>query len=160
MTASYSAGAFLQPIIRRLESIIERETMLKNIKSAHFTDGGTGITNFGVCSDTERDRLAPIYFEAIKRHGNDQYAVSMHPMNGSNARNGYSLHYLGAEMVGDASPFWRVFDQVRKEREPEVREMRIGGKIMKVTRTGDRFVIETDIGIESVALRFTNSWRA
>jgi hypothetical protein len=88
--------------------------MLLNIKSPHFLQGGTGITNFFP------DRVA-IYEEAIRRHGDAGYALSAHPMSGNRYTEGRidspSLHYVGLPFPRDCGPFWDVFEAVRAEEE-------------------------------------------
>ena len=139
------ADAFLRPFVARLQSILERNTMLKNIESAHFTDGGTGVTNFGTASDAERDRLLPIYLEAIKRFGDDNIVVSGHLMRNSAAPGGYSLHYIGLPMASNLSDFWKVFEAVERERTTETKSLEVGGKKFVVTRTGDMFLLDCDV---------------
>jgi hypothetical protein len=70
------------------------------IESAHWTEGGTGLTNFD-------PNHAPIYLAAIRKHGDRNLKVSSRPMVGRAIPTDYSLHYLGDRP--DLSQFWRVF---------------------------------------------------
>jgi len=91
--------------------------MLMNIRSPHFQQGGTGITNF------VREDL-PRYEEAIRRHADVRYVVSEHSISNYLASL-YSLHYLGVPFVKDCSPFWRVYDQVQAEEAEKQRPIAI-----------------------------------
>ena len=82
----------------------------KNVLSAHWTDGGTGLTNF----DPED---LPIYQEAIRRHGSKNFFISNHPMLGFLKTSGMSLH---RHETGDASDFWATFRECKKELEGNV----------------------------------------
>jgi len=85
--------------------------MLTNIKSPHWLAGGTGITNFGL------EQLSQ-YEETIRRSGDSGYVVSQHPLTDSRFNAGQSLHYIGAPYRQDHSDFWRLFSQVKGERDP------------------------------------------
>jgi hypothetical protein len=82
-------------------------------KSDHWTNGGTGLTNF-----PPQDFLR--YREAVARFGSDKFLVSEERMigRGSNCEGG-SLHYLGHfrtdEGEEEISRFWQVFDAVTEE---------------------------------------------
>lgn len=83
---------------------------MENLKSEHWTNDGTGLTNFGP-EDFDR------YNEAVSRYGSDKFVVSTERMIGrGEGMAGGSLHYKGdlrsAEGQDDVHRFWIIFDQV------------------------------------------------
>lgn len=81
--------------------------------SEHWTNGGTGLTNFAT-------HQFPIYEEAARRHGNPKFIVSSTRMLGRGRdSDGGSIHYTSdlqtPEGGAEVSAFWRVFDQVKEE---------------------------------------------
>lgn len=79
--------------------------------SEHWTNGGTGLTNFP-------PHQFPIYIEAAKRCGVEGFIVSSTRMlgRGRNADEGGSLHYVGDGVRGEAaSAYWDEFAKVKAE---------------------------------------------
>ena len=72
----------------------------------HFTQGGTGVTNF---SDEDLD----VYEAAISIYG-DPTIIIGEPMICANGKiyHNYALHHL--EPIRDLSDFWDVFDQIEE----------------------------------------------
>jgi len=73
------------------------------IIDAHWTNGGTAITNFTA------DRLL-VYRLAIRSHGDPSFRIenkTFHP----HTWKGYSLHRVGGPQ--DCSGFWQAFEKVR-----------------------------------------------
>lgn len=82
--------------------------MNTEIINEHFTQGGTGITNF-----LAKDR--PLYEDAIKAFGSPHMVINDKPMPPS--ASGHSLHYLLAQNGPiELGAFWKVWDEVRKQR--------------------------------------------
>jgi hypothetical protein len=74
--------------------------------ATHWTNGGTGVTNF-------TEDMRPVYVEAVKRHGDPDIRVHEKSFGAGNENYGGSLHNHGKRK--DLSPFWDVFDAVKKE---------------------------------------------
>ena len=86
---------------------------LQALDSRHWTDGGSGLTNFSA-------HQFSVYIEAVRRHGNPKFVVSCTRMLGRGRdMEGGSLHYLGKFRCEDGSEacsaFWRTFDVVKVE---------------------------------------------
>lgn len=82
-------------------------------KSEHWTNGGTGLTNFGP------DQF-PIFREAVKRLGSDKFVVSEARMVGMGEKcEGGSLHYLGDIRTPagsmEVNGYWAVFNEIERE---------------------------------------------
>lgn len=86
------------------------ETPKNKIILSHWTQGGTGLTNF-------RPSELPRFEEALKRYGREGIVICSKPMrcNGNECPTDHSLHLLReceANVVCDASDFWEHFKQI------------------------------------------------
>jgi hypothetical protein len=83
---------------------------MKNIIMKHWTEGGTGVTNF------QPDRL-PIFREAVRRYGDPTLIVLDEAMPPAPKNYGGSLHCVAMRWSGmlDLSPFWCVYEEVANE---------------------------------------------
>jgi hypothetical protein len=75
--------------------------MFSELPIGHWTNGGTGITNFS------KERV-PLYEKAVElynRYFNDELWIESGPMAGTHC-DGYSLH---AKRFRDISEFWDIF---------------------------------------------------
>jgi len=79
--------------------------MSKKIILAHWMEGGTALTNFP-------DEHLPIYLEAVKRFGSDDFVVVNVPIPPLEPGQGCSLHHM---VQGDCSRFWELFREVKEE---------------------------------------------
>lgn len=77
--------------------------MTKTINK-HWMSGGTGLTNFG------REQF-PIYQAAVSKYGRPDIWIEKKPMGGPSIASDYSLHSSNR----NASEFWAVFADVRKQ---------------------------------------------
>jgi hypothetical protein len=80
---------------------------ITEIHSTHWTEGGTGITNFP-------PEQASLFLRCIKKSNFDDLYVSNKPMLGSNNYNGYSLHCMSMKTGKSLSDFWSIFWQEEK----------------------------------------------
>jgi hypothetical protein len=71
----------------------------------HFSNGGTGLTNF------DKEEL-PLYEAAIAECGDPDFFISDEPMPGTPLRNSYSLHYKGSKEK--LKYFWDIFYKLKK----------------------------------------------
>lgn len=83
---------------------------MDNLKSKHWMDGGTGLTNFS-------PEDFPRYMESVARFGGEKFVVSTERMIGRGEDSeGGSLHYRGdirsEEGKNEVHEFWAVFEQV------------------------------------------------
>lgn len=78
--------------------------------SEHWSNGGTGLTNFA-------GHQFPIYIETAKRCGVEGFIVSSTRMLGRGRdHEGGSLHYVGDANRGEAcSAYWAEFEKVKEE---------------------------------------------
>jgi hypothetical protein len=83
---------------------------MKSIISPHWTQGGSGITNF------EPEDL-PLYEAAIKEFGCPSLVLSDKPMDGKNYGFAmYSLHDLRRSVQSlDISEFWKTFRRLQAQ---------------------------------------------
>lgn len=82
-------------------------TAIQDIKSNHWTEGGTGLTNFPP-SDL------PFYLKAIEEFGDANFVASQFPMNGRCMPGDYSLHRLDMQpSPKECGPFWKVFGRIK-----------------------------------------------
>lgn len=83
--------------------------------SEHWTNGGTGITNFGGIRlyRTDEEEFAR-YCEAVRAFGDKRFVVSSTCMLGRGRdMEGGSLHFLGdVREEGTLTAFWQTFDAV------------------------------------------------
>ena len=80
---------------------------MKSIKSPHWMNGGTGITNF-------QPEKIKIYEAAIAAHPEFQLEISDQPMDGKYIAKGfYSLHCYNERI--DLSTFWDTFRNLEKQ---------------------------------------------
>jgi hypothetical protein len=80
-----------------------------NFKSAipgHWTNGGTGVTNF------ERGQVH-LYERALREHGDKDLSIHYKPFGSSTIKSDYSLHCSTG--YKDFSPFWAVFNRIQQE---------------------------------------------
>lgn len=85
-------------------------TPIQHIKSNHWTEGGTGLTNF-------KPSNLPYYLKAIEEFGDPNFVVSKFPMNGLSVPGDYSLHRLDMQPAPkECEPFWKVFDRIKYNR--------------------------------------------
>jgi len=89
---------------------------MKAIDLKHWTDGGTGVTNF-------EENEMPLYEKAIKRFGDTELVVSDKPIE---AKVPYKIllkmklcSFHNLKENHDLSDFWKVFKQVKSENENE-----------------------------------------
>ena len=80
---------------------------VQRLVSPHFTQGGTGVTNFSPSEESG-------YAEAIEKFGSENLIISHAPMSGNRYAlpTDYSLHNLSR--TADLSSFWRVFDKIQE----------------------------------------------
>lgn len=91
--------------------------MSKQIILKHLNKGGTGLTNFNIAK-------LPIYAEAIRQFGSEDFAVTNISFWPAPPEYGGSLHYFGPKQ--DLGPFWRVFEMVEVEFEDTARYKEAG----------------------------------
>jgi len=82
-------------------------------RSAHWTKGGTGLTNFHL-------EKASFYYKVVTEFGDPTIFTSPVPMDGYSSNNTTmgSLHAIGCPR--DLSSFWALFDKMKAEENSNV----------------------------------------
>jgi len=85
--------------------------------STHWTEGGTGVTNFNSLDE-------PQYLKAIELYGDPDIFIIHAPFIGRGTDKDYSLHDAKKLIKGSRclSAFWNVFDGVCKEMPTEMQK--------------------------------------
>jgi len=73
--------------------------------SEHWTNGGTGITNFN-------PTMLDVYQKAINEHPGLGLWIEKRPMSGPSLKGDYSLH---RHATGDLSLFWETFERIKED---------------------------------------------
>ena len=101
-----TAGFTLALIKKSQKDLADRTFKVRDgYKSAHWINGGTGLTNFS-------NEQLPLYQKAVKAHGDPSFFISNVVMAGRIQWDGCSLHHSKRE---DAGKFWKVFRRLQRE---------------------------------------------
>ena len=84
------------------------KTIIPDYKSNHWTEGGTGLTNFPPADEQK-------YLAAITAYGDENFIVSHQPMNGPARTGNHSLHWLDIQekFPEGSSAFWKIFNSIK-----------------------------------------------
>ena len=81
---------------------------INQIVNHHWSDGGTGITNF------EADEW-PVYLQAVKEYGDKDLILVSNPMPPMRNNGAGALHRMNRPFNSDLSAFWEIHRRIQKE---------------------------------------------